>query len=100
MNKLVRDKIPEIIKSSGRVPIYHTIKEENLYMQLLKDKLQEEVKEYLESGEIMELCDIVEVIYALLKTHGVSESEFDDMRNEKAAANGVFEKKIFLEKID
>lgn len=99
INKLVRDNIPEIIKSKGRIPIYDTIKEENIYVQLLKSKLQEEVMEYLESGEIVELCDIVEVIYALLKVHEISHSEFEDMRNKKATINGVFEKKIFLEKI-
>lgn len=99
INKLVRDNIPEIVKSNGRIPIYATIKEEDIYVQLLKSKLQEEVMEYLESGEIIELCDVVEVVYALLKTHGVSQSEFEDMRNEKATINGIFEKRIFLEKI-
>lgn len=55
--------------------------------------------EYLESGEIIKLCDVVEVVYALLKTHGVSQSKFKDMCNEKATINGIFEKRIFLEKI-
>lgn len=99
INKLVRDNIPEIIKSSGRIPIYDTIKEDNIYVQLLKVKLQEEVMEYLESGEIIELCDVAEVLYALLKTHGVSQLEFEDMRNKKAVANGIFEKRVFLEEI-
>lgn len=99
INKLVRDNIPEIIKSNGRIPIYATIKKEYIYVQLLKSKLQEEVMEYLESGEIIELCDVVEVVYALLKTYGVSQSEFEDMRNEKAAINGRFEKRIFLKGI-
>ncbi len=99
INKLVRDNVPEIIKSSGRIPIYETVKDEDTYVQLLKDKLQEEVVEYLESGQIIELCDVVEVIYALLKAQGMSQSEFEVMRNKKAIANGTFEKKIFLERI-
>lgn len=99
LNKLVRDNIPEIVKSSGRIPVYNIIREEKMYLQLLKSKLQEEVKEYLESDEIIELCDIVEVVYALLKTHGVSQAEFEEMRNEKAVVNGGFEKRVFLEEI-
>lgn len=100
INKLVRDNIPDIVKANGKIPIYDTIKEDNKYVQLLKSKLQEEVREYLESGEIIELCDVVEVVYALLKTHGISRSEFEDMRNEKVTVNGMFEKRIFLKKIE
>lgn len=99
INKLVRDNIPEIIKSSGRIPIYNSIKEEKVYVQLLKNKLQEEVIEYLNSDEILELCDVVEVVYALLKVYGVSRIEFENLRNEKATINGVFEKRFFLEQI-
>lgn len=99
IKKLVRDNIPEIIKSSGRTPICETVKDDDAYLQLLKDKLQEEVKEYIESGQIIELCDVVEVVYALLKAQGMSQSEFEVMRNKKAIANGTFEKRIFLEKI-
>lgn len=99
INKLVRDNVPEIIKSSGRIPICETVKDEDTYVQLLKDKLQEEVMEYLESGQIIELCDVVEVVYALLKAQGMSQSEFKVMRNKKAIANGTFEKRIFLETI-
>lgn len=92
INKLVRDNIPEIIKSSGKIPIYDTIKEGDIYVQLLKSKLQEEVMEYIDSDQIIELCDVVEVVYALLKAYGVSLSEFENMRNEKASVNGMFEK--------
>ena len=40
------------------------------------------------------------MIYALIKACGVSQSEFEDMRNEKASINGIFEKRIFLKKIE
>ena len=59
INKLVRDNIPEIIKSNGKIPIYNIVKEDNIYVELLKNKLQEEMMEYLESDEIIELCDVV-----------------------------------------
>ena len=100
INKLVRDNITKIIESNGKIPIYNIVKEDNIYMELLKNKLQEEMMEYLESDEIIELCDVVEVIYALIKACGVSQSEFEDMRNEKASINGIFEKRIFLKKIE
>lgn len=100
INKLVRDKIPEIIKSSGKNPIYESIKDEERYIKLLKLKLQEEVTEYIESNQTVELCDVVEVVYALLKIQGISQTQFENMRNEKASSNGKFEDKVFLKDIE
>ena len=61
-NKLVRDKIPEIINSDNGVAITRTLHDVE-YLNELNKKLQEEVKEYLEADNIEELADIVEVIY-------------------------------------
>ncbi|HEY6021268.1 MAG TPA: nucleoside triphosphate pyrophosphohydrolase [Candidatus Paceibacterota bacterium] len=68
MAKLVRDKIPEIIKKSGEVPIIR--KAEGLELRAaLIDKLHEEVEEFRQaSGKdaiLEELADILEVVYAL-----------------------------------
>ena len=57
-NKLVRDKIPEIIKSEGTVPITHIASDEE-YKQKLKAKFQEEVDEFLEDNNKEELADIL-----------------------------------------
>lgn len=62
-DKLVRDKIPEIIKSSGATSITHIASDEE-YQQKLKAKLQEEMNEFLEDSNKEELADILEVIYA------------------------------------
>ena len=99
MKKLVRDHIPALIESDGRIPVYRCIEEKGEYVQLLKCKLQEEVAEFLESDEIAELCDVVEVVHALLKAQGMSLEEFERLRLEKASVNGGFEKRIFLEDI-
>jgi predicted house-cleaning noncanonical NTP pyrophosphatase (MazG superfamily) len=55
--------------------------------------------EHLDSGALIKLCDVIEVIYALLKVHGVLQSKFEDMRKKKGLVNGTFEKRIFLKQV-
>ena len=73
--KLVRDNIPEIIEKDNLVPICRTLNDKE-YQTELNKKLVEEVKEYLESQEIEELADIVEVIYSIVKSKNISLEEF------------------------
>ena len=70
-NKLVRDKITDIIEADGRIAKYRIL-DENEYRRELNKKLQEEVKEYLEDNNVEELADIVEVIYGILNSTDVS----------------------------
>lgn len=97
-NKLVRDKIPEIINSDSRVAITRKLDDEE-YLKELNKKLQEEVKEYLEDNNVEELADIVEVIYGILNSKNVSIEEFEKIRKNKVDRRGAFNKKIFLEKV-
>jgi len=62
-NKLIRDLIPEIIKSKGKIPDIKVLNDQD-YKTELDLKLQEEVKEYLTDDNCDELADIIEVIYA------------------------------------
>lgn len=94
-NKLVRDRIPEIIEKEGKKYEIRTL-EDNEYLSELNKKLQEELKEYYESGEVEELADIAEIMYAIAKYKGVSQEEFDRIRREKADKRGSFEKRLFL----
>ena len=96
-NKLVRDKIPEIMIKNGSKPIFRILNDEE-YLQELNKKLQEEVSEYLESGSVEELADIEEVIIAILNFKNIKKSDFEDIRNNKMLKRGAFIKKFFLEK--
>jgi len=95
-NKLVRDKIPEYIKSKGGVPIVH-IADEKEYFQKLKEKLQEEVNEFIEAENIEEMADVLEVIDAILDYQKFDKGELEQVKNKKADDRGKFEKKIILE---
>ncbi|MPQ31236.1 phosphoribosyl-ATP pyrophosphohydrolase [Clostridium estertheticum] len=97
-NKLVRDKIPEIIKASGKnFDIHYAKKEETL--PLLERKLNEEVSEYLEAKNLEELADVMEVLFGLANALGYSEEDLINKRNEKKEERGGFEKGIVLEKV-
>lgn len=98
-NKLVRDKITDIIEEDGRIAKYRIL-DENEYRQELNKKLQEEVKEYLEDNNVEELADIVEVIYGILNSMDVSIKEFEKIRINKQEKRGAFEKKIYLEEAE
>lgn len=94
-NKLVRDNIPEIIRNNNETPITKTLNNEEYFCEL-KAKLQEEVDEFLESNDIAELADILEIIDALSTANDSSLNEVMDIKMRKAKKNGKFENKIFL----
>ena len=98
-NKLVRDKIPEIIEKDGKT-CKTRILTDSEYFHALNAKLREEVREYSESGEIVELADIEEVLRAILAVKGISYEDFERVRKVKADWRGSFGKKIFLESVE
>ena len=100
MGKLVRDKIPEIIKSSGSIPRYKIISSDIEFSSLLKIKLLEEVNEYIQSGSLPEICDILEVLFSLIEISDYSLSEIEALRVLKAQTNGTFQKRVYLISVD
>ena len=96
-NKLVRDNIPEIMVQNGASPVTRILNDDE-YLEELNRKLQEEVLEYLNSGDIEELADIEEVLLAILEIKNVSKDAFENVRTQKVLKRGSFKKKIFLEK--
>lgn len=99
-NKLVRDKIPEIISAKQNQKCMVKILDDNDYLQELNKKLKEETNEYLESGDVEELADIEEVLKAILEAKKVSFDEFEKIRTAKVQKRGAFKNKIFLESVE
>ena len=97
--KLVRDRIPEIIRDTGRVPRVSTL-DEAAYGRALSEKLAEETEEFLTSGQTEELADILEVVYAIGRLRGTPPEELEALRRSKQAERGGFEQRLFLEGID
>ncbi len=99
-NKLVRDKIPEIIRASGDTPHYRVIDNDDEYLQALLQKDVEEGIELAKNPSLGELADKLEVIYGIAKAIGYSPEQVEQARLEKAATRGSFDKRIFLESTD
>ena len=97
-NKLVRDKIPDIILKDHCLPTTRILNDEE-YIQELNKKLMEEVNEYLEAENIEEMVDILEVIRAILDVKGTSYEEIEEKRIKKAKKRGAFKDKVYLEKV-
>ena len=94
-NKLVRDKIPEIIKANGRECDIEIVANEEKY-KLLEAKLQEEVNEFLEDKNLEELADVMEVLFGLADSLGYSEEELLKARDKKRVERGGFKDGIVL----
>lgn len=100
-NKLVRDKIPNIIKEKGETPVVRTL-DESEYKNELEKKLYEEYKEVIEatgSDRVEELADMLEVIRALANLENKNLNDVISVADRKNEKRGAFEEKIFLEKV-
>ena len=94
MGKLVRDKIPEIIKNDGKTPIIEILSNEE-YLKELDKKLNEEVAEYQADKSIEEMADILEVLFAVCEARGHSVEELLQVKEFKREKRGGFKDKIY-----
>ena len=92
-NKLVRDKIPELLDSKGISYEKRIATPEEYKAELIK-KLQEEIREFLETPNSEELADILQVIEALKKLPEFVNTE--EFRKKKLSQKGGFDDKIIL----
>ncbi|MBE5891573.1 MAG: phosphoribosyl-ATP pyrophosphohydrolase [Lachnospiraceae bacterium] len=96
MGKLVRDRIPEIIKADGNNPITRILPEEE-YLQKLDIKLNEEVAEYQADKSIEEMADVLEVLFAICEARGYSIEQLMKTKQDKQDKRGGFKDRIFWE---
>lgn len=95
MTKLVRDFIPEIIKKEGKNAEFY-IADNNEFSKRLKDKLLEEVQEYIEDETIEEIADILEVLDAICKFKNFSKERLNIVKKQKFESRGGFSKKLVI----
>lgn len=94
MGKLVRDKIPQIIKDAEKTPIIEILSDED-YLKELDKKLDEEVAEYQSDKSIEEMADILEVLYAICEARGYSVEQLMQVKEDKRQKRGGFTDKIY-----
>ncbi len=97
-NKLVRDKVPDIIKGEGKSVKVHFADDEE-YSKRLADKLVEEANEYAASGDAEELADVLEVVYAIAIAKGIHKVQLESMVKKKRDDRGAFEKRAVLDEV-
>jgi predicted house-cleaning noncanonical NTP pyrophosphatase (MazG superfamily) len=94
-SKAVRDRIPEIIRLSGRKCLINELSDIS-FLSELENKLKEEIREYLENKELEELADLLEIIYRIAELRGSSKDALEALRLKKKEKNGGFEKNLVL----
>jgi predicted house-cleaning noncanonical NTP pyrophosphatase (MazG superfamily) len=99
-DKLVRDRIPEIIKLSGKQYTIEYCNSDNELKRRLVEKLNEEGEEFLENYDNAELADLLQIIYSLIEISGCKLEDIEEIMNKKQAARGSFTKGIILKKVD
>ncbi len=97
-DKLVRDKIPELITAGGSACQTRVLNREE-YLEKLEEKLAEELAEYRESHDPEELADLLEVIYACSEAQGCSREALEAIRQAKAQKRGAFHDRILLQSV-
>ena len=99
-DKLVRDRIPEIIEASGNKYVIENCNSPHEINRRLIEKLLEEGNEFLESNETEELADLLQIVHSLIENNGCELGEIEKIRAEKEVARGGFRKGIILKKVE
>ena len=97
-DKLIRDKIPQIIESQGKTCVTEILSQEE-YLQKLDEKLCEELAEYQQSKELEELADLLEVMEAVVLARGYTWEELLAVCDQKREARGGFQNRLCLKEV-
>ncbi|MBI4138964.1 nucleoside triphosphate pyrophosphohydrolase [Candidatus Uhrbacteria bacterium] len=95
-NKLIRDKIPDVIREKGGMPVTHVAGDDE-YWEKLKEKLREEVGELIADEKMDEIADILEVLEAIEAYKGFDRDEINRIKAKKAEERGAFKQRIILD---
>jgi predicted house-cleaning noncanonical NTP pyrophosphatase (MazG superfamily) len=95
-DKLVRDNILEIIRSSGKVCEYRQASGDKEYEDYLRRKLTEEINEFFASPDEREMADILEVLDAVMELYSIDRYVVETEQKMKREFNGAFEKRTIL----
>lgn len=102
-NKLIRDRIPEIIQADKKKPKVYTLADIH-FLQELKNKVAEEAKELQNATTrediINELSDLQELIDSILESNQITKTELIKKQKDKREKRGGFSQKLFLEYVD
>ncbi|TSC76907.1 MAG: hypothetical protein G01um101431_90 [Parcubacteria group bacterium Gr01-1014_31] len=103
-NKLIRDRIPEIIAEKGEKAKIRTLTDEEFAVALAA-KLVEEANEVVKAGGdsaelVKEIGDVLEVIDAIVTHFGLDRAEIERVKTNRLAERGGFSKKILLESVE
>ena len=103
-NKLVRDKVPQIIKENKQIPTIRKLNEEDFVNELFR-KLEEEVQEIIGARNdknelVMEIGDVYEVLDAIIDLYKLDKSLILELQKKKKQERGGFEGKIYLESVE
>lgn len=97
-HKLVRDRIPEIIRASGKTCRTEVLSDD-AYLKMIDAKLDEELAEYHKEQNLEELADLLEVLHAAVIARGYTLEELETVRAQKAEKRGGFAQKILLKEV-
>lgn len=97
-DKLIRDKIPAILKAESKTITTH-LADDDEYWQKLKHKLKEEAAEFWHEESEEELADILEVIYAICQFKKISKEKLEQTRTKKTTERGGFGQRIILDEV-
>ena len=97
-DKLVRDKIPQIIEDDGKDYTIHTADDKE-YVSKLYAKALEELDEFKENPTAEEMADLFEVLDGLMSFYDLDSEEIEFIKKEKRENRGGFEGRIILENV-
>ncbi|MFC0189309.1 MazG-like family protein [Fictibacillus aquaticus] len=98
-NKLVRDKIPELIEQAGKKGTFRILGKEEFKSELMK-KLIDEAKDFQYDNDqeniIDSLAEILETVYTMAESCGIMKEELEEKRNVRIQSRGAFAQRLFL----